>query len=485
MRRTKIIATLGPASWDEPVLRELIAAGLDVARLNFAHGNRDTHGRTLDRVRRLAAEAGRFVGVLQDLGGSKLRTGKIAAGDVGAAIELKAGEHVVLVAGQATTEPGRIGVSHRAIVTETSPGQRIFLSDGRLELRIVERQGDELVCAVIRGGQLGSRQGINIPGAILSAVPAVTDKDWADLEWGLEHGVDFVALSFVRSPDDILAVKQRIAAAGASVWVIAKIEKPQALERIDEIIQAADGIMIARGDLGVELDAARVPLVQKELIRLANQHECPVITATQMLESMTESPRPTRAELSDVANAIFDGTDALMLSAETASGRFPVQALSMMADIATASDEYIHEHPVEQRRDLFAPPDNVGEAIGRAAERITRELDIRAIFVADVDGSRALAASKSRPGAQLLGLATDDRILRRMNLLWGVTPIKMPPIERGSKLLPLAEKLAVQRRLAQPGDWLVLLSGSPHTESGPTNVLRLHQIGALHADDPS
>ena len=213
MRRTKIIATLGPASWDEPVLRELIAAGLDVARLNFSHGDRETHGRTLERVRRLAAEAGRPVAVLQDLGGSKLRTGKLVAGDF---IELKTGERVVLVAGQATTEPGRIGVSHRAIVTETSPGQRIFLSDGRLELRIDERQGDELVCAVIRGGQLGSRQGINIPGAILTAIPAVTDKDWADLEWGLEHGVDFVALSFVRSPDDILAVKQRIAAAGRS-----------------------------------------------------------------------------------------------------------------------------------------------------------------------------------------------------------------------------------------------------------------------------
>ncbi len=480
MRRTKIVATLGPASANERVLRELIKTGLDVARLNFSHGDHSMHQRTLDLVRRLAAEENRPVAILQDLGGPKIRTGIVA--DQGS-LPLREGDRLFLLAGSDVAEPGRIGISYSKLPSQCPPGARIFMDDGLIELRALSCGTTEVECLVVRGGDLRSRKGVNLPGAKFEGLPALTDKDKIDLAWGLEHGVDFVALSFVREPADVQEVQALVRHAKTKPHVIAKIEKPQALDHIHGILAVSDGIMVARGDLGVELDPEQVPLAQKDLIRLANAHERPVITATQMLEPMTKPARPTRAEVNDVANAIFDGTDAVMLSAETASGQFPVLALGMMARIAEAADDHIARHSQYRHREAMDPPDTVLEAVGRAAELLARELHVRVIVTATLDGQSALGISKSRPEAALYALSPDPAILRRMNLYWGTIPLPTGPLTSRMELSRQAEKVAIDQGLAQPGDFLVLVSSSPIDAPGDPNNLRLHRIGAERTGD--
>ncbi len=476
MRRTKIVGTIGPASWSEDTFSKLVDGGLDVARLNFSHGDHERHSTTLEMIRAVSEKKGRHIAVLQDLCGPKVRTGKVLDDDGAGVLQLEPGDVVILAAGESYSKPGRIGISHRAIALESKPGDRVFISDGLIELLILNVKDNEIHCSVVVGGEVGSRKGVNLPGSELKGIPAITEKDWEDLDWGIRNKVDYVALSFVRRPEEIQALRKRIHESGGDIPVIAKIEKPQALDRIDEIVRAADGVMVARGDLGVELPPQQVPLVQKSLIALAMEHERPVITATQMLESMTENRRPTRAEVSDVANAIFDGTDAVMLSGETASGKHPVSALSTMADIAEAADEFIRTQPCFRRREGFAVPDNVGEAVGRAAEQIARDLDLKAIFVPDVDGTRARAASASRPDAKIYGMSWKPEVLKRMALLWGVETVWMPLVKRGSELIEQAEKLAIEKNAACSGDWIVIMTGSPHEDPGPVNTLRLHQI---------
>ncbi len=473
MRRTKIVATIGPASASELVLRELIRNGMDIARLNFSHGTHESHQLVLERIRRISAEEGRHVAVLQDLGGPKIRTGTMPPHAV---IDLLPGSEVALVSGLDRTEPGVIGISYPRLEEEVSAGQKIFINDGLIELRIARISGSSIFCNVIRGGPLTSRKGVNVPGAALISAPAVTMKDWQDLEWGLQNGADAIALSFVRQAAEIAQVQQRIAESGKTAPVFAKIEKPQALDNIAAIVKQADGIMIARGDLGVEVEPERIPLIQKELISLCNEHERPVITATQMLESMTHATRPTRAEVSDVANAIFDGTDAVMLSGETASGEFPIEALQMMARIAEQSDDYIAQHPMCCSSERLPPPDNVSEAVGRAGEYLARKLNIRAVFVAEIDGTRTSGISKSRPVSAIYALADDPAVQRRLNFLWGVTPMPLPPVSRGSALLRDIESLALKHALANHGDWILLLASTPHALPGPLNTLRLQQI---------
>lgn len=479
MRRTKIVATLGPASWDESVIGQLLEAGMNVARLNFSHGEHEVHHRTLARLRKAAVAAQKPLAVLQDLCGPKIRTGVVAGNSP---ILLEPGETVILAAGEPQARAGRIGISHAQVVDELTAGDAIYLKDGLFSLEVEKIAGPEIHCRILQGGLLESRKGVNVPGRELKGIPAVTEKDWQDLEWGLAHDVDYVALSFVRDPADVRAVQKRIRAAGKNIPVVAKIEKPQALEKIDEIVRTADGVMVARGDLGVELPPERVPLVQKKLIALCLEHERPVITATQMLESMTENTRPTRAEVSDVANAIFDGTDAVMLSGETASGNHPVEALTTMARIAESADAFISARPSYRRRDSFAVPDNVGEAIGRAAELISRDLKLAVICVGDVDGSRTVAAAASRPDAFIVAMASDEIVHRRMSLLWGVTPVRIPKVERGSDLLLQAEKISRRLGLANEGEWIVLMAGSPHELPGPVNTLRVHRLGAPNRD---
>lgn len=490
MRRTKIVATIGPASWERAVFADLVDAGLDVARLNFSHGDHSGHKKTLEMIRSVSSEKNRHIAVMQDLCGPKVRTGIVAepegeslgdgkekdAKKAQKKLTLDPGSTVILACGEKISRPGRIGISHREVAEESAPGDRIFIHDGLIELQVLEVKGKEIHCEVVVGGDVGSRKGVNLPDAELKKIPAVTEKDWKDLEWGIKNEVDYVALSFVRRPEEIRSLQKYIEEKGASIPVIAKIEKPQALQCMDEIVRTADGVMVARGDLGVELPPQQVPLVQKDLIALAMEHERPVITATQMLESMNENKRPTRAEVSDVANAIFDGTDAVMLSGETASGKYPVDALKTMADIAGAADEFIQSKPNYRRREEFAIPDNVGEAIGRAAELIARDLELKAIFVPDVEGSRARAASASRPDAEIYGISWNHSVLRRMALLWGVTPVYMVRVERGSELITQAQELALEKNIATSEEWIVIMTGSPHDAPGPVNSLRLHQI---------
>ncbi|MCD6497102.1 MAG: pyruvate kinase [Deltaproteobacteria bacterium] len=473
MRRTKIVATIGPASSDEHTLARMVAAGMDVARLNFSHGDYASHEQLMNRIRKVSAEAGRHVAVLQDLCGPKIRTG----GDVeGGKVHLAQDTAVTLTGGDRITAE-RIAISHPEVLTDLSVGERVFLSDGSLELVVTEQGSEGVVCRVVRGGDLRAHQGVNLPGARLTGLDTITDKDWRDLEWGIAHQVDYVALSFVRSAEDVARIQKRIREAGLDIPVVAKIEKPEAVEHLESIIEMADAVMVARGDLGVEMAVEKVPGIQKEIAALARDHERPTIVATQMLESMTSNVRPTRAEVSDVANAIFDGVDAVMLSGETASGQYPVEAVQMMERIALEAEERLLHHLRTVGAGELERADNVGEAVGRASELVTRELEIETVFVVDVDGSRSRAAASSRPAAQVVGLASDPRILRRMALLWGVLPeILDGGADRGSEMARYLSDLALRRNLAKKGDVVVMLSGSPPRAPGPVSAMRLFTV---------
>ncbi|MGB7190392.1 MAG: pyruvate kinase, partial [Acidobacteriaceae bacterium] len=341
-RRAKIVGTLGPASNTEPTFRALLRAGLDVARLNFSHGTHPEKLKLIEMVRKVAAEEGRKICILGDLQGPKIRTGKL---ENRTPVQLEAGKKVTITPRDILGNAEVLATTFKTLAENLGAGARILLSDGLIELRVLKVTGEDVECEVINGGLLGENKGINLPG-IPVRVPSLTEKDEADLEFAIRNGVDAIAVSFVRTGDDVKLVKQRIADLGADTWVIAKLEKPQAIEHLEEILEAADGIMVARGDLGVEIPPEKVPAMQKLIIRRASEHRKPVITATQMLESMIENPRPTRAETSDVANAIYDGSDAVMLSAESAAGKYPVEAVKMMARIVTESEYQIRENCV-------------------------------------------------------------------------------------------------------------------------------------------
>src|SRR5271163_2258522 len=345
-RRAKIICTIGPACHSEVAMRDLLRLGMDVARLNFSHGTHEDHARNIERLRRAAEKEDRTVCILQDLQGPKIRTGRLERHEP---IELKSGSTVIITPRDIAGTPTRISTTFPDLAREVTAGARILLRDGLIELRVRSVRGKDVVCDILNGGALGEHQGINLPGTALS-IPAMTEKDRKDLEFGLRHGVDAVALSFVRSAADVNMVRQIVVAHGSDTPLIAKLEKPQAIDHLEEILEAADGVMVARGDLGVEMAPEKVPVIQKHVIRRAAQWRKPVITATQMLESMIENPRPTRAEASDVANAIFDGTDAVMLSAETASGKYPREAVAMMSRIVVEAESNMGEFTLPRRR---------------------------------------------------------------------------------------------------------------------------------------
>jgi pyruvate kinase len=473
VRRAKIICTVGPSSSSELVLRDLMRLGMDVARLNFSHGTHEEHGRVIERLRRAAEKEDRTICILQDLQGPKIRTG-----------ELKGHTHVTLKAGSKVTITPReiegtasvISTTFRGLAREVGSGARILLSDGLIELRVSRVRGGDVECEVINGGPLGEHKGINLPGIALS-IPALTEKDRADLEFGLKHGVDMIAVSFVRSGADVGTAKQLIAAHGSDVPVIAKLEKPQALEHLEEILEVTDGVMVARGDLGVEMPPEKVPIIQKHIIRRASDWRKPVITATQMLESMVENPRPTRAEASDVANAVFDGTDAVMLSAETASGRYPREAVTMMARIVVEAELNVRDFPHRRReRRSLSVAETICEAVAHAAE----DLPMGAIAVFTETGNTARMISKYRPKAGIYALSYVPAVCNRMNLLWGVHPLAQPPVHSGDEMLAAAERALMRRGRLQAGDVLAVVAGT-QMASGSTNFLRLHVVTAEEA----
>jgi pyruvate kinase len=468
-RRAKIICTIGPSCNSEPLLREMMRLGMDVARLNFSHGTHSDHARNIARLRRAAKQENRTICILQDLQGPKIRTGRLQDHEP---VTLETGSLVTITPRDVSGTPNLIATTFQGLAQEVRAGSRILLSDGLIELSVTQVRGSDVECEVINGGLLAEHQGINLPGAALS-IPALTAKDRADLEFGLKHGVDIVALSFVRSAADVRSVKEIITARGQDVPVIAKLEKPQALKRLEEIFEAADGVMVARGDLGVEMPAEKVPVIQKYVIRRAADWRKPVIIATQMLESMIENPRPTRAEASDVANAVFDGTDAVMLSAETATGNYPRETVAMMARIVVEAESNMAEFTQPRRRQQRRL--SIAEAICESIAHAAEDLHMSAIAVFTETGNTAILISKYRPLAEIYAFCRTQPVCNRLNLLWGVQPVVRDQALTAEEMLLAAEQELLRRGRVKTGDVLGVVAGT-QMASGSTNFMRLHLV---------
>jgi len=467
-RKTKIVCTLGPATDSAEGISSLLEAGMDVVRLNFSHGDRETHRQTIRRIRDVARREGREVGILQDLGGPKIRLGELPEGG----IELQAGSRVALgVDGQAAE--GVLPVSYKHLLEDVGAGECILLADGLVELEVREVADDRLLCDVVIGGALTSRKGVNLPQANLR-VPAFTDKDRSDLEVGLEEGVDFVALSFVRHEDDMAPVRDRLSDLEHPPLLIAKIEKPQAVQRLDRILEAVDGVMVARGDLGVEMPPEQVPMIQKRIIAASRRAGLPVITATQMLRSMVDSPRPLRAEASDVANAVLDGTDAVMLSEETAIGRYPTEAVRVLDRVALeAEPEIDHSRMIA---DSVSPsvPELTG-AISRAACELAASIAAAAIITTTASGATARLVARLRPAAPVLAVTPFEAVARQLTLSWGVIAAKVEETSDFGTLGAEMRETLAEHGLDTPGNRIVITAGLPLGVSGSTNLLRVFE----------
>jgi pyruvate kinase len=448
--------------------------GMDVARLNFSHGTHEEHGRAIERLRRIAKKENRTICILQDLPGPKIRTGPLKNH---VPVRLQTGSKLTITPEQIEGTPERISTTFPDLATEVGPGARILLADGLIELRVLEVSGTDLKCEVVNGGELGEHKGINLPGVALS-IPALTAKDRVDLEFGLKHGIDIVAISFVRSASDVVTAKQIIASYGSDVPVISKLEKPQAIEHLEEILEVTDGVMVARGDLGVEMPPEKVPVIQKHVIRRCGEWRKPVITATQMLESMVENPRPTRAEASDVANAIFDCSDAVMLSAETANGQYPREAVEMMAKIVIEAEHNMRDFPQRRReRHSLSIAETICESIAHAAQ----DLHMGAIAVFTETGNTARMISKYRPKAGIYAFSHLLPVCNRMNLLWGVYPIQRRQARSAEDMLAAAEQELLRQGRIKIGDVLGVVAGT-QMASGSTNFMRLHAVTAEEAE---
>jgi pyruvate kinase len=467
-KRTKIIATIGPSSSSPSVIAKLIRAGMDAARLNFSHGDWQDHTRRIRNIRLEAEKAGKQVAIILDLQGPKLRVGDIADG----AVTLRRGDTITLTTRKVLGTKDLVSVTYPRLAKDLRTNDRVLLDDGRLEFLVVAKTRGGIRCRVVRGGLLRSRKGVNLPGVALS-LPSLSRKDRADLRFGIAHGVDYIALSFVRTAEDISATRRFLKAHGADIPIIAKIEKPDAIHNLDVIIAAADGVMVARGDLGVEMSPEQVPLLQKRIISACNAAEKPVITATQMLESMIENPQPTRAEASDVANAILDGTDCVMLSGETAMGRYPVQSVAVMARIAEQADASVPPHFPDAGRS------RTDESVAHAACRAAEEQQARAIVTFTQSGSTALLVSKHRPGMRIIAPTPFDQVARKMSLYWGVTPLQLKTKRTTDDMIASVERAMLFTRLAKRHDLIVITAGVPIGQAGSTNMMKIHRVGEL------
>ena len=470
-RRAKIVATLGPASNTEPVFRDLLRAGVDVVRLNFSHGSHEEKLGLIQMIRKVSREERKPLCILGDLQGPKIRTATLKDHQP---VLLKAGQRITITPREVPGSASLVGTTFKTLAENVEQGSRILLSDGLIELRVHEVLGDDVVCEIVNGGMLGEHKGINLPG-IPVRVPSLTEKDSADLEFALKNGVDAIAVSFVRTAEDVTLVRNRVTAYGGETWIIAKLEKPQAIEHLDAILQAADGIMVARGDLGVEVPPEKVPAIQKHIIRRAGEYRKPVITATQMLESMIENPRPTRAEVSDVANAIYDGTDAVMLSGESAVGKYPVQTVGMMARIITEAELAIKLDERAEPRERLSHL-SIAETICEATAHAADDLDLRGIALFTESGTTARQLSKYHPSSPIFALSPVDVTINRLNLLWGTTPIRCPKINTTEALVECAESLLLQSGFVRAREVIAIVAGT-RTKSGSTNFLRLHVLG--------
>jgi len=475
-KRTKIVATIGPSSRDENTLREMIRLGLDVARINFSHGDHETHGKAIDDVRRIAQEEGAVVAILCDIQGPKIRIGKIAKEP----IDLKPGDTITLTLDEADGSKNIVTLPHPEFVRDITAGMQLLIDDGKLEFVVKATTARSLICEVVVPGLLTSRKGVMAPKARLT-LSAITDKDRADVEFAVSKNTEYIAMSFVRSEDDIREMRWLIRHLGGDSAIVAKIEKHEALENIEQIVDASDAIMVARGDLGVETPAEEVPFHQKRIIKLCNAAAKPVITATQMLNSMVDNPRPTRAEASDVYNAILDGTDAVMLSNESASGLYPVRAVETMVNIAAIAEPNIRRlnSPGERAPiELSAEGrEAVSDAISQATTRISQALNCKAIVTSTISGYTTRGVAKERPLAPIICATPNETTFRRMALVWGVFPLLVPDFSTVDEMLSVVVRAAHRSEMVEQGDMLVIIAGVPIGVGGQTNFLKVHIVG--------
>jgi len=468
--KTKIIATIGPASNNRETLEKLIRAGVNMVRLNFSHGSYEQHGGVIKLIRSLSRSMNQPVGILLDLQGPKVRTGKL---ENGTSVELKKNDIFKITTQEVLGNRDMVATTYKDLPGDVTAGDKILIDDGLIELRVVESSVDTVTCNVRIGGILKEKKGINLPGVKVSA-PSLTEKDKKDLRFGIQNEVDYVALSFVRQAEDLRDIKSIIARMGSDIPVVAKIEKPEAVDNIDAILEVTDAVMVARGDLGVEMQYEKVPTIQKMIIQKAIAANKPVITATQMLESMHQNPIPTRAEASDVANAIMDGTDAVMLSGETASGRYPVESVKMMSKIAAQVEgsQFLRTNIMHQKD----PEHIVTQAVAQSAVQMLREVDAKAIIAFSVSGSTSKYISKHRPSRRVYAFTPHLKVYNRLSMVWGIAPTLVSKIQNTQKLMAAAEHLLVDKGVLKTDDLVVIIIGLA-LKTGSTNMIKIHQVG--------
>ncbi|MCS7212470.1 MAG: pyruvate kinase [Chloroherpetonaceae bacterium] len=477
MKRTKIICTLGPATSTLEKIISLIHAGMDVARLNFSHGTHSDHKTRIELVREASRITGKQIAILQDLQGPKIRIGMLEK-----TVLLKPGEKFTITTEEILGNYERVSTTYKEIVRDVQRGDRILIDDGLLEVKVLDKTDKEVITEVVIGGLLKSQKGLNLPGVSMS-VPSLSEKDIEDVHFGLDHEVDMVALSFVRSAQDVQQLADIIRSRGKNAWIIAKIERPEAIEHIDEIIAAANAIMVARGDLGVEMKPAAVPVLQKLIVQKCNAAYKPVIIATQMLESMTENPRPTRAEANDVANAVFDGTDAVMLSGETASGKYPVETVRTMHEIiSNVESKDIHQLLLAER-ETFAPAQksdgvvDLSEAIATSAVDVANKIHAKAIVVLSHTGSTAIKVSKQKPAMPIIVVTDNEKVQRLMGIVWGVETLFTETITSTDESFRMIETKLAEKSIIKPGDVIVYTMGIPILRHGTTDTIKVSRIG--------
>jgi pyruvate kinase len=477
LRRTKIIATLGPVSANEATISRLLTCGADVFRLNFSHGKHEEHAKTIAMIRSIATDMGRYVPVVADIQGPKIRLGEVNGVHI-----LESGQSFVLTTTPTPGDAKRVFTPFEPLPREVEVGHRILINDGLVEVVVTGVQGNDVETRVISGGPISSKKGMNLPDSELT-IPAITDKDRLDIRFAVEQKADYIAASFIRRRSDIEDLRAVLAEAGGpETNIIAKLEKPQALDNLEDILQVSDGVMVARGDLGVEMPPEAVPIAQKKILATASRWGRFAITATQMLESMTTNSRPTRAEASDVANAIFDGSDAVMLSGETASGRYPVESVQMMARIVIAAEANRHIEHFELRAPFrqISESDEFTDALAGSANYAAEQLDAKFIVVFTQTGFAARLMSKFRPKVPIIALTPSSWVARRMNILWGVQPFVMNEAgEFHEQIVDDVDSFLLAKDIARPGDRLVILMGSPIYQRAKTNLLRVHRVRGL------
>jgi len=469
LRKTKIVCTIGPASDSPEVIGKLIDAGMNVARINFSHGTREEHLARLKTLRRVAEEKGAVLGIMQDIQGPKIRIG-----DLPGKVMLEVGQTFIITTEECVGSRDRVSVNYPKLPQDVRPGNVIYLDDGLLKLEVTEVKSNDVYCQVAIGGELSSRKGVTLPGVSVD-LPAVTEADIEDIKFGVKHGVDMVAASFVRTAEGVETVREAIRSAGADIPVIAKIENHEGVENIDEIIEAADGIMVARGDMGVEMRPEDVPFIQKMIISKCNEAGKPVITATQMLDSMIRNARPTRAEVTDVASAILDGTDAVMLSGETAVGKYPVLAVETMSRIAERAEQSLDREKFASMRNVEKRL-SIAEAISYATWHTCRAVNAAAIICSTQSGSTARMVSRYRPDAPILAMTPHEQVVRQLALVWGVYPVLVPPTSDIDGMIDVSIKAALRSGLVSKGDIVTISAGVLTDKPGSTNLLQVYVV---------